>query len=728
MAVERPTFHEAWYRVVNLRPRLLSGVQVWRQHFRGRMWYVLEDPCTNKFSRITPEAYHFLGLLDGKRTVGEVWRLCNDRLADDAPTQAEVIHLLGQLHCTNLLYAELAPDTESLFNRYRKRVRRQIQSFMTNILFVRIPLIDPDNFLERWVHIFGRAFTAYGFLLWLIVLATGLYFVIGNFSELMAQSRDVLAPDNLIFLYLSLALVKVLHEFCHAFACKRFGKINGSGGQVHAMGVMFLVFVPLPYVDASSAWALRRKRHRAVVGMAGVLMELFLAAIAAILWAGTSTGTLHIIAYNVIFVASISTVLFNGNPLLRFDAYYVLSDLIEIPNLSQRAREYFYYLVRRYPWGLKTVRSPAHTLGERIWFATYGPASAVYRVFISLRILFFLNARLPEELFIIVPILACVSVVMWVLVPLGKFVHYLFAGPELARHRSRALAWTATAVTLLVAGIGVIAAPDFCRIDGFLEPSAMSVIHVETSGFADSFLPSDSETAAGGEPLITAHNPDLLYQERALEAQMTALQTRRRLAELSEMAAAQILDEQIQALTEQMARGRLELAMLRLKAPRAGTWISPHIERIEGMYLRRGEQIGYVADFSNWVVRATAGQKAAAMIVEQARQAVEMRIRKRPDKKLAGRIEMIFPAGQDILPSQALGYATGGGMPTVLQDPSGRQAAEMFFEVRIRPELSGDPELFVNQRVIVRIRLANKPLALQWWLSLRQLFQKRFHI
>ncbi len=714
--------------MVNLRPRLLSGVQVWRQHFRGRMWYVLEDPCTNKFARVTPEAYHFLGLLDGRRTVGEVWGICNERLGDNAPTQAEVIQLLGQLHCTNLLYAELAPDTENLFNRYRKRVRRQIQGFMTNILFVRIPLVDPDRFLERWLPIFGKVFTVYGLLLWLAALAAGLYFVIGNFGELMAQSRDVLAPDNLMYLYLGLVIVKVLHEYCHAFACKRFGQVNGSGGQVHALGVMFLVFVPLPYVDASSAWALRKKSHRAIVGMAGVMMELFLAAVAAMVWAGTSTGTLHIVAYNIIFVASVSTVLFNGNPLLRFDAYYVLSDLVEIPNLSQRSREFFYYLVRRYAWGLKTLRSPAHTMGERIWFVFYGIASTVYRIFISLRILFFLNDRLPDELFIIVPVLACVSVVMWVFVPLGKFVHYLFAGAELTRHRLRAVASTGAVVALLIAGLGILPVPDHCRIEGFLEPSRMSVIHVETGGFVDGFMPSETAVAAGGEAILTAHNMDLLARQRALEAQMTALQTRRRLAELTETAAAQIMDEQIEALGEQIGRVRQELAMLSLTAPREGTWISPRIERAKGMYLHRGEQIGHVADLGDWVVRATAGQKTAAMIVEQRRDEVEMRVRRRPDKKLTGRIEMIFPAGQEVLPSEALGYATGGGMPTVLQDPSGRRAAEMFFEVRIRPDRDESLPFFINQRIIVRIRLDDKPLAVQWWQSLRQLFQRRFHI
>lgn len=182
----------------------------------------------------------------------------------------------------------------------------------------------------------GWLFSWLGLILWLLLIGAGLYFVVGNLDELIHQSTDILAPDNLVLLYLSIILIKICHEFGHAFACKRFGRLSGTGGQVHLMGVMFLVFIPLPYVDASSAWVFRKKWHRAVVGMAGVIVEMAGAAVAAIVWANTSTGTLHIIAYNVMFVASVSTLIFNANPLLRFDGYYVLSDLLEIPNLSRR--------------------------------------------------------------------------------------------------------------------------------------------------------------------------------------------------------------------------------------------------------------------------------------------------------------------------------------------------------------------------------------------------------
>lgn len=728
MAVERPTFHEAWYRVANLRPRLLSSVHVYRQHFRGQMWHVLENPSNNKFSRISDNAYQFIGMLDGRRTVGKVWEICNEQLGDMAPTQPEVIQLLGQLYSSNLLYAEMAPDTASLFNRYQMRIKRQVQGFLTNLLFVRIPLIDPDCFLERWVSIIGKVFSSFGLLLWLVVVIAGLCFVVGNFKELIYQSSDVLAPDNLILLYLTTVLVKVFHEFSHAFACKKFGILNGGGGQVHIMGVMFLVFVPLPYVDASSAWAFRKKWHRAIVGMSGVMVELFAAAIAAIVWANTSTGTLHIIAYNIIFIASISMLIFNGNPLLRFDAYYVLSDLVEIPNLGHRSRHYIYYLIKKYCWKVKGARNPARTSGEKGWFIFYGIASTAYRVFICIRILLFLNNRLPEELFILVPFFAFSAIIAWVLIPLGKFVRYLATNGELARTRTHAVGSTLGALVLLIICTGIFRVPDYCRVEGIVEPVQMAIIHAESDGFVTDFLSSGQNVSPMGSLLIKSVNSKLEAEKKALQAELVALEAKQRIATTKEIAAAQIMAEQIEALNEKITRVELEISSLHLQSPLSGTWVSPEIDKAKGIYLNRGEQIGFVANLENVLIRATAGQSLAAILVEQAHKQLEIRVKGRPDVMLTGEIEKIFPAGQEVLPSEALGYAVGGAMPTQSQDPYGRKTAEKFFEIRIKPDSDASIRLLTGQRVVARIQLRSKPLAFQWWLSLRQLFQRRFHI
>jgi putative peptide zinc metalloprotease protein len=741
MAVDRPTFHEAWYRVAGLRPRLLSGVHVHRQHFRGQPWYILENPANDQYSRISEEGYRFIGLLNGRRTVSEVWQICNEQLGDRAPTQGEAIQLLGQLHAANLLYVELAADSEALFTRYRKRVTREVQSYLMNLLFLRIPLLDPDRFLNHWVGIFGRVFSWVGLVLWLALVGTGLYFVIGDATDLISQSSDVLDPGNLVFLYLCFTVIKIVHEFSHAFACKRFGRLNGSGGEVHKMGVMFLVLFPLPYVDASSAWAFRNKWHRAIVGMAGVMAELALASVAAVVWAYTSTGTPHIIAYNVIFVASVSTVLFNGNPLLRFDAYYVLTDLIEIPNLVQRCRQYYSYLGKRYVWGLKKVWNPAYTVGERLWFVGYGAISAVYRVYISIRIVLFLNNRLPEALFIIVPILALSGIVGWLLVPVGRFLYYLATSEELVRNRPRAVGTTMAVVLILIVVLGVLRVPDHRRVEGIVEPQGLALIHAGTDGFVTDFLPSQTKVVSpasspqseGEVPstqpaLVEAMNPALEAEKRSLMAERRVLEVRQQQAVLKEVAAAQILDEQLAALDEKIARVQQQLSFLHLTAPSSGTWVSPEIEFTKGKFVRRGESLGVVANLDDLLVRATAGQNVAALLIEQAAQEVEIRANGRPDPTITGTIEKIFPAGQEQLPSQALGYAVGGSMPVDVRDPSGTKTAEKFFEIRIRPHLPEPDEWRTGQRVVVRVRLQPKPLAAQVYHYGRQLFQRRFHI
>jgi putative peptide zinc metalloprotease protein len=741
MAVDRPTFHEAWYRVAGLRPRLLSGVRVHRQHFRGQPWYILENPANDQYSRISEEGYRFIGLLNGRRTVSDVWRICNEQLGDRAPTQGEAIQLLGQLHAANLLYVELAPDSEALFTRYRKRVTREVQNYLMNLLFLRIPLLDPDRFLDHWVGIFGRLFSWVGLVLWLALVGTGLYFVLGDAADLISQSSDVLNPENLVFLYLCFTVVKIIHEFSHAFACKRFGRLNGSGGEVHKMGVMFLVLFPLPYVDASSAWAFRNKWHRAIVGMAGVMAELAIASIAAMVWAYTSTGTPHIIAYNVIFVASVSTVLFNGNPLLRFDAYYVLTDLIEIPNLVQRCRQYYSYLGRRYVWGLKKVWNPAYTVGERFWFVGYGATSAVYRLYISIRILLFLNSRLPEALFIIVPILALSGIVGWLLVPVGRFLYYLATSEELVRNRPRAVGTTGAVALILIVALGVLRLPDHRRIEGIVEPEGLTLIHAGTDGFVTDFLPSqtkvvpqasspqpEGETSSIQPALVQAMNPALEAERRSLAAERRVLEVRRQQAVLKEVAAAQILDEQLAALDEKIARVQQQLSFLHLTAPSSGTWVSPEIEFTKGKFVRRGESLGVVANLDDLLVRATAGQNVAALLIEQAATEVEIRVNERPDPTITGTIERIFPAGQEQLPSQALGYAVGGWMPVDVRDPSGTKTAEKFFEIRIRPHLEEPDQWRTGQRVVVRVTLRPKPLAAQVYHYGRQLFQRRFHI
>jgi len=727
--VDRPTFSESWYRVADLRPRLRPTVQMHRQHFRGLTWHVVQDPTSNQFFRLNDEAYRFVALLDGRRSVSEAWRITSEQLGDAAPTQGEAIQLLGQLYTSNLLQGDLPPDAEGLLKRYRQRLTREVQGYLTNLLFVRIPVLDPDRFLDKTVGLVGKVFTWWGLVVWLVLMGIGLYFVAGRGRELTDAALSILDPKGLPLLYAAMVFIKVVHEFGHAYACKKFGRESGSGGEVHIMGIMFLVFTPLPYMDASSSWAFRRKWHRIIVGAAGMFVELAVAAVAAVVWAKTGEGSpLHAIAYNLIFIGSVSTILFNANPLLRYDGYYMLSDLLEIPNLAQRSKDYIYYLVRRWVWSVRQARSPAHTRGERVWLVAYGVLSFSYRIIISVAILVFISARLP----FLGVVLAVAAVVAWVIVPIGKFVHYLTSGSELMRVRRRAILSSLAAPVVLVAALGLIPAPDRVYVDGVVEPVRIAVVHAGTDGFLTGYLPSGLTVTPDGRPLLVSQNPELEAEAKMWAAQRQVILARRDLARSKEdeLPTVQILDGQLRAVDEKIEHVRRQLTDLRVQAPFAGVWLAPDLDLKQGAYLKRGQKVGVVATLGETIVRAVAGQDVAGLLVVEfgGGEHVEMRVDGRPDAQVAGTVKQFLPAGLDRLPSAALGYAGGGPIAVTTEDQQGTKAAERVFEIQVTPDPSSAVHLLAGQRVVIRFEAARKPLLAQWWRAALQLFQRRFKV
>jgi len=202
------------------------------------------------------------------------------------------------------------------------------------------------------------------------------------------------------------------------------------------------------------------------------------------------------------YQSSVSTLLFNGNPLLRYDGYYVFSDILAIANLAQRSREYLYYVVKRYAWGLRQARSPTHTPSERRWMVSYGVASTIYRLFVCIAILLFV----ADKLFIVGTILAGGAIVTWVLAPLGRLLHYLASSDELTRVRARAVGSTLAVFVLCAIGLGVVPVPHHARAKGVVEPRRLAIVHVATDGFVERVLPSGSFVGPRGPALLVVRS------------------------------------------------------------------------------------------------------------------------------------------------------------------------------------------------------------------------------
>ncbi|MEM7366508.1 MAG: M50 family metallopeptidase, partial [Pseudomonadota bacterium] len=472
MSVVAPTFSESWHRVAGVKASLRPTVHARRQKFRGEDWYVLQDAFNNQFFRLRPEAYDFVARLRPDKTVEEVWLTTLEQDPDNAPGQEEAIRLLTQLHFANLLFYDRPSDSDQFFERYRQRKQRELRSKLLAIMFVRIPLIDPDRFLKRIMPWTRHLFSWWGALLWVVVVGLALKVVFDNFDAALEQSEGILAPGNLFLLYLGMVVIKSLHELGHAITCRHYG------GEVHILGVMLLVFTPLPYMDATSSWSFRSRRERALVGAAGMVTELFIAAIAVFVWAATGPGVVHSLAYNMMFVASISTIIFNANPLLKFDGYYILSDLADLPNLYTRSRKQWAYLSEKILFGVKNVVAVAESDKEAVWLTIYGAVSAMYRILVFAGIIIFV----ADKYLLLGLLMVVILVIAWILVPPYKLVKYLATSPRIERTRGRAIGVTSGLIVGILLLTAVIPLPNRFRVPGVVEAQQHVMVTTEVSG------------------------------------------------------------------------------------------------------------------------------------------------------------------------------------------------------------------------------------------------------
>jgi putative peptide zinc metalloprotease protein len=718
MARTGKTFSESWHRVAGLKVSLRPTVRVHRQFFRGERWYVLHDPFNNQFFRLRPEAHDFVIRLGPDRTVEQVWEDCLNRNPDEAPGQEDVIQLLTQLYYANLLFFEMPPDSAKLFERYRKRRQREIQSRLLSIMFVRLPLLDPENLLKRVMPIFKYLISPFGAILWLVLVVAAGKVVVDHFDAAFDQFQGVLAPDNLFLLYIGLVVIKTLHEFGHALVCKRYG------GEVHTMGVMLLVFTPLPYVDATSSWSFKSRWHRALVGAAGMITELFVAALAVFLWAYTSPGTLHSLAYNMMAVASISTVIFNGNPLLRFDGYYILSDLLDIPNLYPRAMKFLRHLVERYVFGYKDSVSPAQSLREASWMCTYGILSGLYRfVVFSGVILFVADKWLLAGL-----LMALVCVISWGIVPLFRLITYLSSSPRLARTRTRAVAIVAGTFVMVVTLLAVIPFPNRFRAPGVMEALQYVKVVNDAPGYVEKVLSPPGAEVRLGAPLITLANRELEIETEAALAQREEAMAMVRKARQMDKADLEPLLKRLDTVEAKLKDLMVQKESLTVKARESGIWVAPKIQELLGSWLPRGTTIGEIVNHGDFRFSAAVSQEEASELFAGHIEKAEARLYGQSGNNLDVRDYQIIPFQHEKLPSAALGWLGGGEVPISTKDQTGRQAAEPFFQIYAHVIPGADVMLLHGRSGKLRFTLDSKPLIFQWGRMFLQLLQKRYRI
>jgi len=711
-------FHStSWFNVAHLRPRLRGHVRVRRHRYRGAIWYVLDDGAAGRVHRFPRGAYLLVGRLDGEHTVEELWNRLVDEIGEEAPTQDDVIAALGQLHGADLLSSDVAPDTAELFVRQKKQRRQVWMQNLKSPMSLRIPLVDPERFLTRAMPWVRPLFSWAGALLWLGVVIPALVLVGRHWDELTGNLADrVFAADNLLIMALVYPLVKTVHELGHGLAAKAFGR------EIREMGIMMLVMFPVPYVDASGASALGSKWQRALVGAAGMIAELFLAALAMFVWTLLEPGTARAAMFNVMLIAGISTVLVNGNPLLRFDGYYILADLTEIPNLGSRSNKYWAHLIDRHVFRTYATKPFEATPGEKRWFLFYAPAAFAARMTMLMGI-----ALMVAERFFVVGVL----IALWTLwtgvgLPVWKMFAHVFTSPQLHRNRRRAVQLTLGIVGVLAVALFAVPAPHHATTQGVVWLPEEAHVRAGSDGTIVRIAAREGAQVRAGQILVESAHPVLETEVERLGGRLRELQAEADAELLGDRVKREVSTLDLQEAQRELAIQRQRYGELRVPALADGRFVlaaAPAAD-LPGRYVKKGDLIGYVTPPRAEVARIAVGQDDIDLVREHMN-GLEFRLANMPGRTFEGEIVRAVPGGTHELPSPALAASNGGLFALDPRETEGARALDrvFLFDVALPRELRQVP---FGTRVHVRFQLDWEPLGWQLTRRLRQMLLARF--
>jgi putative peptide zinc metalloprotease protein len=575
--------HGDWHILSGHRFRRRASVTSTSQVFRGETYVVLTDRVTGRHLRLTERAWEVWRMLDGRRTLQDVWSTMMRRPAI-APSQGEIVDWVMQLVSSGLILSDHDLDPEHLSDRSTRQRAGLIEQRAASPLAIKLRLFDPAPLVRLTYPLVAPLFTPLGGLGVLALLVTAVILAVLN-AEALLQSVDgaLLSQAGLLSLLIVYPVMKALHELSHCYALYRFG------GQVREFGVMLLVFFPVPYVEASEATALPDKRARMLVGAAGILAELIIAAVALILWLQIEPGFERAILFNFVLIGSVSTLLFNGNPLLKFDAYFVLADWLELPNLAQRSGEYLQDRFLSRILGLRHEIEPAP--GEARIFAIYGSLSLAYRMLLTLTIALIVS----NWFFVFGILLAAWAVFMGVGWPLVKLWRKGVRMSK-AQNRARRVSVRLGVFLAILAGlVTLVPLPFSARGEGRIVPLPGAVVAADTSGLVGGAEhPDEGAALLAGQSILRLENPEQTARLRALDMRIAYLEDGLSRSGLSLAERDRLGRARDVALTAREA-ALVQEAALDVTAPMSGrlAW-SGGRPPVPGSFVYRGDRIGHV--------------------------------------------------------------------------------------------------------------------------------------
>ena len=662
-------------RYANLRPVraiLRSDLQITRQVYQGEPVYVVHDPVSFASHRLPLETYRIVTLLGPETSLGDVFEIMVSEGEFERDEEHEFYGLLSQLFHNGLLILPFH-DGNKLFASHERMTSLFRRGRLRSVLFMTVPLSNPDAFLTRTAPRLKWMFTRTFFFVWILFgLAAG-GVMVSRFTEFLEPLNGILAYKNLPFLWGSLILLKIWHELGHGYACKVFG------GRVPEMGTILIAGNPLAYVDASSAWSFPEKRRRLIVMLGGMFFESLVAIPAVFIWASTTNPLLQSCTYNLIFTATVVTLLFNINPLMKFDGYFIMSELMGIQNLRARSTAQIHGILKRVFLGLPMPEEQVDIPFRRKFvFVTYGIASSIYRCWLIVSI----SLMVAKRFFLLGIGMAALYIFGSLFSVASKLAKYLLTHPETEPIRWRARFVCAAVLCGLPAALCLCKVPFGVVTDGIVAAENEHYVRIETAGeFMETRVRSGDKIDPGA-PLATLQNAVVSTELAVAEARLREAELAWEIARDRDVVESTRMEARIGGLRSQLHEMQFMNQNLSPVSPGAGEVVRTYPASELGAFLQPGTPIAVIVDGAP-LLRVWLNEEQLRTIACEVGQRVDFRLAGRSLNSFKGKIARINPAAEEVFVQQALTFMGGG---EILVDPQTGKPLEPLFLVEIRPD------------------------------------------
>jgi putative peptide zinc metalloprotease protein len=698
-----PDIHEPLTAAPRLRPDLVMQPQ----EFAGQACYVIEDPLRGRFFRVGIPEYEVLRRLDGRTSLAAAIGQAATTMGAQALGPQEGLAVCRWLAENQLLCGpgagERPPRRRTLWQRF-------------NPLVIKLPLVNPDRALAAALPWFGWLFSPGFLLLWACVLLYGGWLAVLHAGELRSEAAAVLDPGNwwrMLGVWLALKLV---HESAHGLACKRYG------GEVTRAGAMLILLAPVAYVDVTTSWRFRSKWQRIVTAAAGMYVELFVAAAAMIVWRQLDEGLARRLMFDLALMASAGTLLVNANPLMRFDGYFILSDLAGIPNLASCGQQWLMDRLQRL-LGLQPPLPNWRPASRRI-IAVYALASLAWRVFVYVAITLALIAWLSYA-----GGLLAAALLLWRGAPAAwqasRRLLQAAAGRRGVGCRLMALGASACAVMAMLTV--TLLRPAWISAPAVAEYAPLTVLRAASPGFVEQVHVASGAEVAAGQPIVTLRNDELAIElaELNLAIEQSVLRARMH-QQAGEQARYQAELAQRESLVEKRNEVRRRCGSLTVRATTAGRLASRSLEQLVGQHFEAGDEIAVLGDEAAKELLVAVAQDDLALFRSQLGRSVRITTADSRRHRFAALLATLEPRATQEPPHAALLAISGGPLPAMPRpaeqgsgDPQAGQLLSPHFTGRIALSPAESLPLRCGQLCRIGFRSPQETIAAHWlrWLQ-----------